>query len=303
MGVNVFIPSYHRARNIKTAKYLIKIGYDPTLIYVVIDSEADDRAEYEEVTADLGVNLRVFDMDEARNRYDYVHRASVSRRSAGQARNMFYEIAEDEGIESYCVIDDDTSNYQTRPFGVYTHSSTLEELDAVFTGVLDFMEKRRIGLFGLSQTGDMFARYNEEILRKKVMNTTFINRKYIYRGERGVQDDDTSMFVGVMNEGYFTGSLASGLVLAQTASATAKGGLTDLYNECKLLNKALVVPIQYPSLCIATQQTNNGGRIHHRIDYRSLYPKVMKGERSNIAWDSYKEDGKFTNEPRRKVML
>ena len=129
------------------------------------------------------------------------------------------------------------------------------------------------------------------------MNTTFVNTPYIYRGERGVQDNDTSQFVGIMNEGYFTGSLASGLVLKQTTSAKASGGLTELYNECKLLNKSLIIPIQFPSLCHAEKQKKNGGRLHHKITNKNLAPKLIKGKRSNIAWDSYPEDVPFTNEP------
>jgi hypothetical protein len=159
------------------------------------------------------------------------------------------------------------------------------------------MQRQNIGVFGLSQTGDMFARTNTKVLRNKVMNTTFINTKFIYRGERGVQDNDTSQFVGIMNEGFFTGSLASGLVLKQTSSATASGGLTDLYTECKLLNKSLRVPIQFPSLCHSEKQKRNGGRLHHRINNRYLSPKLLKGKRSNIAWDTYPEDTPFTNEP------
>jgi hypothetical protein len=145
----------------------------------------------------------------------------------------------------------------------------------------------------------MFARFTVDVLRKKVMNTTFYNTKFIYRGERGVQDDDTSQFVGVMNEGYFTGSLASGLVLKQSPSATQKGGLTDLYEECKLLNKALICPIQWPSLCHAEKQKMNGNRLHHRIKYKYLMPKIIKGKRDNIAWDTYPEDVPFTLEPKR----
>ena len=131
------------------------------------------------------------------------------------------------------------------------------------------------------------------------MNVTFYDTRFIYRGERGVRDDDTSQFAGVLNEGLFTGSLADGINLQQTVSATAKGGLTDLYNECKLYNKAMVTPIQYPSAIRAERQVMNGGRIHHRIDYKYLAPKLMKGERNNIAWDTYPEDYPFTNEPRR----
>ena len=297
--IDIFIPSYHRPDNIKTAKYFIKKGYEAKKIHIFIDDEADDRLEYKEECRKLGCNLYVFNMEEARNKFDYIHRASVSRRSAGQARNMFYDIAKKEGIEFYLVIDDDTSHYQVRTFAVYTRMSNLNDINLVFNGIKEFMQRQNIGVFGLSQTGDMFARTYTKLLRNKVMNTTFIDTRFIYRGERGVQDNDTSQFVGIMNEGYFTGSLASGLVLNQVASATAKGGLTDLYNECKLLNKSLIIPIQFPSLCHAEKQKKNGGRLHHRINHRYLSPKIIKGKRSNIAWNTYTEDIPFTNEPLR----
>jgi hypothetical protein len=296
--IDIFVPSYHRPDNIKTAKFFIKKGYPAEKIHIVIDSEADDKLEYEESTNKLGCNLHVFDMEEARARFDYVHRPSISRRSAGQARNMFYEIAESLGIEVYCVIDDDTSNFEIRPYSIYWRKAELDDIVNVFDAVKDFVVKRKIGMFGLSQTGDMFQVPHLNVIRNKVMNTTFINTKYIYRGERGIQDDDTSQFVGVMNEGLFTGSLASGLVLSQTQSAKQKGGLTDLYNENKLLNKSLVTPIQFPTAIYAEKQQKNGGRLHHKINARYLYPKLIKGKRNNIAWDTYPEDYPFTNEPR-----
>ena len=298
--IDILIPSYHRPYNIKTAKYFLKKGWDPKKIHIVIDDEADDRVDYENETELLGCNLHIFNMAEARARFDYVHRPSVSRRSAGQARNMFYDLLKDLGIDFYLVIDDDTTNYQVRPYAVYTRSASGEDLVNVFDAIKEFMLKRKIGVFGLSQTGDMFAVPYLNVLRNKVMNTTFINTKYIYRGERGIQDNDTSQFVGIMNEGYFTGSLASGLVLAQTASAKQDGGLTDLYRENKLLNKSLVTPIQFPTAIHAEKQQKNGGRLHHKINARYLYPKILKGKRNNIAWDSYPEDVPFTNEPKRK---
>lgn len=298
--IDILIPSYHRPYNIKTAKYFLKKGWDPKKIHIVIDDEADDRVDYENEIELLGCNLHIFNMAEARARFDYVHRPSVSRRSAGQARNMFYDLVKDLGIDFYLVIDDDTTNYQVRPYAVYTRSASGEDLVNVFDAIKEFMLKRKIGVFGLSQTGDMFAVPYLNVLRNKVMNTTFINTKYIYRGERGIQDNDTSQFVGIMNEGYFTGSLASGLVLAQTASAKQDGGLTDLYRENKLLNKSLVTPIQFPTAIHAEKQQKNGGRLHHKINARYLYPKILKGKRNNIAWDSYPEDVPFTNEPKRK---
>ncbi|OPZ24178.1 MAG: hypothetical protein BWZ03_00280 [bacterium ADurb.BinA186] len=299
--IDIFIPSYHRPDNLKTVNYFLKIGWDAKKIHVFIDDETDDIKDYEATSKRQGFNLHIFDMAEARRRYDYVHRASVSRRSAGQARNMFFDFAKALNIEFYMVQDDDTNMYQIKKNGEYLNPATFKDVDNVFNSVKDFMYKRRIGLFGVSQTGDFIGGVNTKLLRNKVMNTTFVLTKYIYRGERGVQDDDTSLFTGVMNEGLFTGSLGDGLVLLQTPSATAKGGLTDLYNECKLLNKALVCPIQFPSAIIAEKQKKNGGRLHHRIASKHLYPKLIKGTtRDNIAWDTYPEDIPFTNEPIRE---
>ena len=297
--IDVFIPSYHRADDLKTVKFLEKIDYDMKHVYVFIDDEADDRERYKAVAKQYGFRLVVFDMTEARKRFDYVHRASISRRSAGQARNMFQDYAKKKGIERYVVMDDDTKEFQFRVKGVYMHTASGETVKRTFEMIAEMMRRQRIGLFGVSQTGDFYGSLYLSMMRRKVMNVTFYDTRFIYRGERGVQDDDTSQFAGVLNEGLFTGSLADGINLQQTVSATAKGGLTDLYNECKLYNKAMVTPIQYPSAIRAERQVMNGGRIHHRIDYRYLAPKLMKGERNNIAWDTYPEDYPFTNEPRR----
>lgn len=299
--VDIFIPSYHRPTNIKTAKYFCKIGWEPSKIHVFIDSEADDSIEYAEECKRLGVNLHIFDMQEARRRYDYVHRPSKSRRSAGQARNMFQDYAIDKGIGFYVVIDDDTQSYSVRFFGTSEKAATFEVLNNTFNATREMMKKHRIGLFGLPQTGDFIGNVKSRIFARKVMNTTFYLMPYVYRGERGVQDDDTSLFCGVINEGLFTGQFDCGLVLHQTPSAKNKGGLTNLYNECKLYNKAMVVPLQFPSAVRAERQKNNGGRLHHRINYRYLAPKILKikGHNSNLAWDTYPEDVPFTNEPKR----
>lgn len=303
--IDVFIPSYHRADNLKTVRYLEKIEYDMQHVYVFIDDEADDKERYKAVAKQYGFHLVVFDMAEARKRYDYVHRPSSSRRSDGQARNMFQDYAKKKGIEQYVVMDDDTQNFQFRVKGIHVNNdgrsvmASPKTVKTAFDMVAVMMKKHKIGLFGISQTGDFYGALCQNIMRRKVMNVTFYDTRFIYRGERGVQDDDTSQFAGVLNEGLFTGSLADGIVLQQTLSATAKGGLTDLYNECKLYNKAMVTPIQYPSAIRAERQVMNGNRIHHRIDYRYLAPRLMKGERNNIAWDTYPEDYPFSNEPKR----
>lgn len=300
---NIYIPSYHRPKKLNTVRTLAKLGYPMNLVTVFIDSEADDREAYDETCAKYGCNLHVFDMEEARRRYDYVHRPSESRRSAGQARNMFQDYAKSKGVDFYCVSDDDSSSYQIRVLGRknYRGMALLDDFSYMIAETENMMRKRHIGCFGWSQTGDFICPTNSLIYRGKVMNTTFYLLPYVYRGERGVQDDDTSMFVGMFNQGLFTGSYGCGIVLLQKQSAQQAGGLTDLYHECKLLNKALVTPIQFPSAIYAEKQKKNGGRLHHKIMPRYLRPCLLRGEpeRDNIAWDKWAEDWPFTNEPNR----
>lgn len=294
--IDIFIPSYKRSDNNKTVKYFSKIGYDKSKLHVVIDDECGEVDLYKKQCEKDGVNLHVVSFKESVKLFDFVHRPNPARRAAGQFRNLFHDIAKEKGIDFFIVIDDDTTNFQFRPFGVYKRSATLEDILIVFEGVKEMMMRQRIGLFALSQTGDMFARYETRLIRKKVMNTTFYNAKYIYRGEKGIQDDDTSQFTGVMNEGLFTGSMASGVVLQQTQSAKAKGGLTEAYEDLKLLSKAMICPIQFPSAIRGERQKRNGNRLHHRINYRYLYPCLIKGIRNNIAWDTYPEDYPFRND-------
>ena len=293
---HIFIPSYHRPKNLRTVKYFRKIGWDMRYITVFIDDETDDISEYEETASEYGFNLHVFDMEEARRKYDYVHRASQSRRSAGQARNMFQDYATEKDIDFYVVIDDDTQMFTS-----YMQRHKLKDCDIIrrsFLAIEDLMRKRKIGVMGFPQQGDFLGGYKQGLFIRKVMNTTFYLLPYIYRGERGVQDDDTSLFTGIINEGLFTGTIQHSLVLQQVQSATQEGGLTDLYNECKLLNKALVTVIQFPSAIFAEKQESNGNRVHHKIRYKHLGPVIIKGtkEQDNIAWDKWPEDYPFTNE-------
>lgn len=301
--IDFYIISYHRPNNIKTLNSLQRLEYDMKKVTVFVDSEADDIPEYAKTCAEYGCNLHVFDMDEARRRYDYVHRPSKSRRSAGQARNMLQEYAKSQGIDFYVVSDDDSEHYDVRVISSYNYRriATPEDFQYMLQETEALMRDRHIGCFGWSQNGDIYGPMNNVLFRKKVMNTTFFLLPYVNRGERGYGDDDTSQFVGMMNQGLFVGSFGCGVCLKQMQSAVQEGGLTDLYNETKLLSKAILCPIQFPSAIHGEKQVKNGGRLHHKINYRYLMPKILKGDGTvdNIPWDTYPEDWPFTNEPKR----
>ena len=306
----LFVPSYHRANNLKTVDLFVnKYEYPPSKITVFIDNQGGDSSEYERTCNDYGVNLEVFDLDAARSEYDFVHMPSKSRRAAGCSRNQFWRHAKARNVTQFIVLDDDTLDVRYRPFGVCLSTGQVAKPQQFWNGVCElarFQSAHRIGLVGLSQAGETFcsaAHPDRRLWRKKVMNFSFYLTDFVQGGERGVQDDDTLQFTGMMNAGLWCGSLVSGIVINQAASATQPGGLTDLYHEAKLLNKALVGPICYPSAIRAEKQKMNGNRLHHRVNYRFLMPCLIKaapGTGSNIAWDTYQEDVPFTSRPTKR---
>lgn len=300
--IDIYLTSYHRPNNIKTAKWLQKHGYDMDKVTVFIDDEAGDTEQYVESCKNFGCHLHVFSQSEARKRYDYVHRANKFCRSAGQAWNMIYDYAIAHGVDFYCVIDDDTEQYQIRVLGYnnYRRLANLKDFLWQMEVTEEFMRRRHIGVFAWSQTGDYFAAQNRHVFRKKAMNTTFYLLPYIYRGNRGYGDEDTSLYTTLHNQGLFVGSYGCGCILHQTPSAQQTGGFTDIYQSCKLLSKAILCPIQYPS-AIKAAKIMYGNRLHHLISYRYLMPKILKGDGTvdNIPWDTYPEDYPFTNEPKR----
>lgn len=297
--IDIFIPSYHRSDNLKSVKYLAEIGWDMKKVFVFVDDEAGDQADYEEVAEMFGFNLVILSAKENRRRFDFVHREPKNRRCAGMWRNAFGEYAQEVGIEFYLVMDDDTTGFEVKLNGRYiTNKVSRDLLEYVITEVQKLMLQRGIGAFALPQTGDFIGGESKRVFMPKMMNCVIYQTGYIIRGERGVLDNDTSQFAGLLNEGYFNGSMADGLTLKQSASGVFSGGLTDTYHEQKLLSKSLVVPIQFPSGVFGEKQSENGGRLHHHIEYRYLAPKILKGakERDNIDWRKWREDWVFTNE-------
>ena len=72
-----------------------------------------------------------------------------------------------KGIDFFIIIDDDTTDFQFRPFGVYKRRAVFDDIKITFEAVKEFMQRQRIGVFALSQTGDMFARFDTRLMRKK----------------------------------------------------------------------------------------------------------------------------------------
>lgn len=300
---HIFIPSYKRANNLKTVNYLEKFEYPSKLIHVVVDDETPDLDDYKYQAQSRGFKLHIFNLNEAQRRYDFVYALPASmKRTTGMARNMFFDIAKELNIKIFGYMDDDTLYFSIRPNQVYKRIANKDDIKIAFALLAEFIDKHKIGLIALPQIGDIFHHDSDYLLKYKTRNCIFFNTDYIEHGERGFLGDDISMFMSVLNEGLFTGSLWGAIYLNQANTAKQAGGLTEIYKEAKLMSKALICPIQFPSCVWVEKQKMNGGRIHHHIDYRYLVPKILKLPKSKIntiRWDAFEEDVPFSNEPRR----
>jgi len=94
----------------------MNLNWEHQKIHILVDDETPDIDEYRKFAEKNKLQLHVFNLNEARMLYDFIHRPGESIRAAGMARNMMYEIARSNGIEFYMVQDDDTNSYEIKNF-------------------------------------------------------------------------------------------------------------------------------------------------------------------------------------------
>ena len=61
--IDIFIPSYHRAKNLKTVKYFLDLGWKSDKLHVFIDTEDDQVDLYRAESDKHGFHLHIFDID------------------------------------------------------------------------------------------------------------------------------------------------------------------------------------------------------------------------------------------------
>lgn len=274
----VFILTYGRPDNVRTARALRLSGYSGRTFLVVDD--ADPALErYREAYGD---KVLVFSKEEIARDFDQGDNFT-DRRAVFYARNACWRLAEEVGCRFFVQLDDDYQDFLYRIAGrrgedkaPKYHGWRVKSIDRVFDAMITFVEATGCASLAMSQGGDHIggAAGNTEIrLTRKAMNSFVCNtaHPFAFRG-RVNEDVNTYVSLGNVGELFFT---YWPLQLNQTQTQQAEGGMTGLYLDGGTYLKSFYTVLYAPS-CVRVEYQASMRRLHHRVAWNDAVPKIVR---------------------------
>lgn len=280
------ILSHGRADNVKTYNTLRKHGYTGP-IYIVIDNEDKSADEYIKTFGRDAVI--VFDKRKTREQTDTIdnfHKNNVVL----FARNASYQIAKDLGLDYFCQLDDDYSDF-TFKFDSnkqFQGRRPVTDLDRVFDIHLDYFKSIPALSIAFAQEGDFIGGPNSTC-GKKITSKRKVMNSFICSVDRPIKflgrvNEDVNMYLqyGSIGEVLLTPMVVS---LQQELTQQSKGGLTEIYLEYGTYVKSFYSVIVAPSAVTIQPMGPSHPRLHHRIDWNAAVPKILnpKHKKSSSA--------------------
>lgn len=269
----VFILSHGRAKNVKTYKTLKNQGYTGK-IYIVIDDEDEQEQQYYSEYKDQVYKFC---------KQDYINITDVMcceefRKVVVYARNACWDIGKSVGVDYFCVLDDDYTNFECRYIeGRKLKTYKIKDLDYVFNAFIDFLVKSNSITVCMAQGGDFIGgaksgTFSKKLLRK-AMNVWFMrtDRPFKFMGRI---NEDTNMYVTYGQQGklMFTATEAD---VVQTQTQKQKGGLTDVYLNDGTYVKSFFSVMAAPSCVKVSDMGDKHIRMHHLISWDNCTPMII----------------------------
>lgn len=273
-GFAVFILSWNRASSMITYNTLKKSGYTGKT-YIIVSS---DDPQIETYKKKYKKELIVFNRDDVK--CDPMDN-SPEKRGVVYARNACFDIARRLGLTYFAEFDDDYDRFEYRFVKLGKKrpklgTSRVKNLDKIFDAMLDYLDASGAKTVAMAQGGDfiggVYGRSSMEILRK-AMNGFFC------RADRPFE------FFGRMNEDAVTYALSgsrgdlflteTSVMLHQKETQSRGGGMTELYKDNGTYVKSFYSVMANPSSVTIKDMGNTDRRIHHSIDGRYTYPKIL----------------------------
>jgi len=273
----IFILTHGRADNVITYTTLREHGYTGKVI-IVIDNEDDQRDKY---LKNYGKDVVIFDKEKIAKTID-IGDNFEGRKAITYARNASYEIAKKIGIEYFIQLDDDYTGFEYRfdHENKYVPYCKVRNLDAVFSAILKFYKGTPVRSIALSQGGDFiggrFGSAADKIyLKRKCMNSFFcsVDRPVRFSGRL---NEDVCTYTRLATTGslFFTTNI---VLLVQKQTQSLSGGLTEEYREKGTYIKTFYALLYQPSsIKISTIGHGKNQRIHHKINWNSTTPKILR---------------------------
>ena len=194
------------------------------------------------------------------------------------ARNAMNDIAKSLSLKKYLVLDDDYTTFGLRYVknGKLAHVkiTDFDKVCEIFCRYLDISQAKTICF---AQGGDYIGGINSGFfwkgLSRKAMNSFFIDVARPIEFLDSINEDVNAYTVyGSRGELFFT---ATNVYLDQGRTQQNKGGLTDIYLDLGTYIKSFYSVIVMPSAVKVSMMGNRDLRIHHKIDSKYCYPKIL----------------------------
>ena len=269
----VFILSHGRANDLKTAVMLEKYNYHGDW-YVVIDDEDSQEPIYRQK---FGRRVLQFNKKEIADRTD-TGDMDTDRRVGVFARNKIQEFAHELGYKYHLQLDDDFTAISYRyQEGQRVRHMNCTNLDKLFSVLCDYMDTAPVTWLSLSLSsyylGGVKSKNWEKKLIPKTMGSFLMRRDHPVWFRMRMNDDITTTILN-WHRGNICFSVLD-LQVQTPETQSAKGGMTDIYQDNGTYRKSFYSVLCCPSFVKVGKQGITNYRIHHEIEWNNCTPKIL----------------------------
>lgn len=270
----VFILAHGRPDNLPTIKALENAHYTGDY-YIVCDDEDETLSGYEDR---FGDKLRVFCKQEWLDKSDTFD-CDGPRGVVLPARNYCWTLAQELGLDSFLVLDDDYTYFSIRHISekVMLRAELDINLDEICEDYLRLLEaNENILTVCFAQGGDYIGGANTFFKRRyqwKGMNSFFCltNRPFQFYGR--INEDLTA---SVLNERMGKILLTVGnMALNQSETQQKKGGLTESYLDMGTYRKSFYSVMACPSSVKVGAMGGTHYCIHHFVNWDKTCSRIV----------------------------
>lgn len=280
----IFILTHGRPDRVHTYDSLMKAGYTGKL-FIVIDDEDKTADVYRQRFGDKVLQFCKADYAASTDEGDnFQHRKAIV-----YARNACWDLAKQVGCRWFVQFDDDYTKFHIRwkEDGSATSCLVRRRIDDVIAELLAFFVLCTAESIAMSQGGDFIGGGTEDKRRlsRKCMNSWFCD------AEKRIQffghmNEDVSAYVTYGRRGkLFLTVMQSNLTQKETQ--TTAGGMSDLYLSAGTYAKSFYTVMAAPSCTqigvMGDPRGSNGARIHHKINWHTAVPKIIREEHRKQA--------------------
>lgn len=282
----VFILSHGRADHVITAKTLKKQGYTGKW-YIVIDNEDEQENRYRELYGD---KVLQFDKKAVAEKFDTMD-TQKDRRTIVYARNACFDLARKIGVRYFLELDDDYTIFMHRfkdQRGKKLLGKTENNLDAVFSAMLDFLIESGAHTVAFAQGGDFIGgaksgTYDKKILRK-AMNTFFcdVEKPFQFIGRI---NEDVNTYTRLGSVGWL-GMNVTDFAITQKQTQSNKGGMSGVYLDSGTYLKSFYTVMCMPSAVKIHEMGDKNRRIHHSVSWENCVPMILNQFSKKSVYES-----------------